>query len=388
MQPFTFHTPTRITFGLDTASGVGDIVKDLGGKKTFIVTDKILLKAGILDQILPSLKNGDGETEPVVFDDVPADSDVTAVNNACEAAISAGCDAVVAVGGGSVIDTAKVVDICLTFGGDMSSYQGFNNLPSRMRPLVCIPTTAGTGSEVSMVAVIKDREEGKKLLFGSPFLAPDAAVLDPALLVSLPPRLTAGTGIDALTHCLEAYVAVATVSPMTDSLCLGAMRLLFDNLRSATKSGDDIEARSATLVASTMAGLAFTNAGVGIVHALAHATGGRFGTHHGMTNAVFLRYGMEFNVETVADRYAYAARFLGLSRAADDVQAAKELIDAVSGLIEECGLPSRLAGLGVPEVTEPELEEIANQAITDAAIMFNPREATIEDIMRIYKEAS
>lgn len=388
MQPFTFHTPTRITFGLDTASGVGDIVKDLGGKKTFIVTDKILLKAGILDQILPSLRNGDGETEPVVFDDVPADSDVTAVSNACEAAVSAGCDAVVAVGGGSVIDTAKVVDICLTFGGDMSSYQGFNNLPSRMRPLVCVPTTAGTGSEVSMVAVIKDREEGKKLLFGSPFLAPDAAVLDPALLVSLPPRLTAGTGIDALTHCLEAYVAVATVSPMTDSLCLGAMRLLFDNLRCATKSGDDIEARSATLVASTMAGLAFTNAGVGIVHALAHATGGRFGTHHGMTNAVFLPYGMEFNVETVADRYAYAARFLGLSRAADDVQAAKELIDAVSELIEECGLPSRLAGLGVPEVTEPELEEIANQAITDAAIMFNPREATIEDIMRIYKEAS
>ncbi|MGH7867635.1 MAG: hypothetical protein ACREP9_08410, partial [Candidatus Dormibacteraceae bacterium] len=218
-------------------------------------------------------------------------------------------------------------------------------------------------------------------------LAPDAAILDPRLLVSLPPRLTAGTGLDAITHCLEAIGAVATSSPFSDALSLEALRLLFTHLPRATAAGDDIEARSATLVASTMAGLAFTNAGVGIVHAMAHATGARFGTHHGMTNAVYLPYGLEFNSDVLADKYAYTARYLGISNAKEAAGGAADLIDAVRRLTEQCGLPGRLKGLGVPEISETELEELANQAITDPAIMFNAKEATIDDIIEIYKRA-
>lgn len=386
MQLFTFHAPTRITFGADTAGSVGELVKELGGTKTFIVTDANLIKAGLLDNILAAFKE-DGHREPVIFSDVPADSDVPCVKQAAKLAMESKCDCVVAVGGGSVIDTAKVVNICLSYGGDLLDYQGLNNLPTRLCPLVCIPTTAGTGSEVSLVAMIKDHAEGKKLLFGSRFLAPDAAILDPELLLSLPAKLTAGTGLDALTHCLEALAAVSTSSALTDSLSVEAMKMIFANLERATVNGANLEARSNMLVASTMAGLSFTNAGVGIVHAMAHATGGKYGTHHGITNAVFLPHGLNFNCDAVAWKYAYAARLLGISKSTDDNQGAGELIQAVIGLIERCGLPSRLRDLGVPEFSESDLEELAEQAITDPAIMFNPREASTEDIISIYKRA-
>src|SRR5262249_42161279 len=161
--------------------------------------------------------------------------------------------------------------------------------------LIAVPTTAGTGSEVSAVAMVKDHEQGTKLVFGSRFLFPDVAILDPKLLLSLPPKLTAATGLDALTHALESYVA-STTNALADGLSLEAMRLIFANLPRATRDGADLEARSATLVGSMMAGLAFTNAGVGIVHAIAHSVGGRYGSHHGITNAVLLPLGMEFNL--------------------------------------------------------------------------------------------
>lgn len=386
MQPFTFHTPTRIIFGEDTASGVCEIIKELGGEKTLIVTDANLIKAGVLKPILEAFRE-DGTGEPVIFDQVPPDSDVPAVMAATEKAEKNYCDSILAVGGGSVMDTAKVVNICLTFGGDMLDYQGLNNLPGKLKPLVAIPTTAGTGSEVSLVAMIKDAKERKKLLFGSRFLAPDAAILDPTLTLSLPPKLTAATGLDALTHDLESYVALVSVSPISDSLCLESMRLLFEYLPRATKSGGDLEARAQTLAASTMAGIAFTNTGVGIVHALAHATGARFGTHHGMTNAVFLPHGMEFNLDAAAHRYAEAARYLKIAESSDERKAAGELIKAVRSLSSLCGLPHRLRDLGIPEISEAELAELAEEAITDPAIMFNPKEASVEDVIEIYKRA-
>lgn len=385
MLPFTFHSPTRITFGENTACGVADLVKELGGEKTFIVTDVNLTRAGLLNQILTSFK--EQGMQPVIFDDVPPDSDVPCVSNASRLAAESGCDSVLAVGGGSVIDTAKVVNICLSYGGELLDYQGLNNLPSKLRPLVCVPTTAGTGSEVSLVAMVKDHQEGKKLLFGSPFLAPDAAILDPTLLVSLPPRLTAGTGLDALTHCIEALGAVLTCSPLTESLSIEAMKLLFAHLQRATVDGGNLEARAATLVASTMGGLAFTNAGVGIVHAIAHAIGGKYGTHHGMTNAVILPHGMQFNAEHIADRYAYVARVLGISDSTDDRAASADLINAVKDLSDKCGLPARLRDLGIPEASAGELDELAGLALTDPAIMFNPKEASAKDIVEIYKRA-
>ncbi len=383
IQPFAFHSPTKIVFGQDTAGGVSELIKELGGTKTLIVTDANLIKTGLLKPIL----SGFDGAQPVIFDSVPPDSDIHCVNAAAELARTCGCDSVLAVGGGSVMDTAKVANICLSYGGDVLEYQGLNNLPSKLKPLVAIPTTAGTGSEVSLVAMIKDLDEHRKLLFGSEFLAPDQAILDPKLIVSLPPKLTAATGMDALTHDLESYVAMISISPFSDALCLESMRLLFQYLERATKCGDDLEARGATLVASTMAGVAFTNTGVGIVHALAHAIGARYGTHHGITNAVFLPHGMEFNLDVASQRYALAARFLGISKSGDDGRAARELIEAVQGLNSKCGLPARLRDLGVSEFSEAELDDLASAASTDPAIMFNPKEASVEDIIGIYKRA-
>jgi alcohol dehydrogenase class IV len=235
--------------------------------------------------------------------------------------------------------------------------------------------------------MIKDHDLQTKHAFGSIYLAPSVAILDPTLIVSLPPKLTAATGIDALTHAIECYVALITVSPFTDALCLESMRLIFQYLERATTDGGDLEARGNTLVASCMAGLAFTNAGVGIVHAMAHATGARFGTHHGMTNAVYLPYGMEFNLEAGTPRFAQAARYIGISQSTDDRQAALKFIEAVRELTGRLGLPTRLKDLGVPALNNNELEELAMLASTDPAIMFNPKESSLADIIGIYERA-
>lgn len=384
MQPFFFKSPTRILFGEDISATAFEVLSELGATNTLIVTDDNLLKAGVLSSIIRSFEQG---KEPVIFDQVPMDSDVNCVGKAAYIARQTGCDAILAVGGGSVMDTAKGVNICLTYGGDVRSWQGLNNLESKLKPLVAVPTTAGTGSEVSFVAMIKSNEEGKKLLYGSTYLAPDAALLDPKLTVSLPPRLTAATGMDALTHAIECYVAMPTISPLTDALCLQAMHMLFGHLERATTNGADLEARSQTLVASCMAGLAFTNAGLGIVHAMAHSIGGRFGTHHGATNAVLLPHGMEFNLDEVSCRYASAARYLGMSKAPDNREAARDLISSVRNLISACRLPERLRDLGVPESDATELIELAELSSLDAAMMFNPKEPSIEDIVGIYERA-
>lgn len=365
------------------AATAADAIKEYGGTKALIVTDAVLVKTGALQAVL----SGFADNEYVLYTEVPPDSDVDCVNNAARFARENHCDCIVAVGGGSVIDTAKVVNICLSLGGALLDYEGLNNLSEKLRPLIAIPTTAGTGSEVSMVAMVKDNAEGKKLLFGSRFLAPDAAILDPLLTISLPPKLTAATGLDAVTHNIESYAALISNSPFTDALCAESMRLLFEFLPRATSHGDDLEARTATLVASTMAGLAFTNSGVGIVHALAHAIGAKFGTHHGLTNAVFLPHGMNFNLDVVSQRYASLARGLSLSQSANDEEASKALISSVQQLSARVGLPSRLRDLGVPNLKNTQLDELAYLASTDPAIMFNPKESSLEDIIAIYERA-
>ncbi len=383
MNPFVFHSPTKVTFGECTSWTAAEVAKEYGATKTFIVTDEVLMKTGILKPILSAFE----ENSYSLFTDVPSDSDVDTVNKAAILARQFGANCVLAIGGGSVLDTAKVVNICLSMGGELLDYQGLNNLADRLGPIIAIPTTAGTGSEVSMVAMVKDHKEGKKLLFGSRFLAPDAAILDPTLLVSLPPRLTAATGLDAITHAIESFSAVISSSSFTDALCLEAMRMLFDNLPRATTNGDDLEARSATLIASAMAGVAFTNSGVGIVHALAHATGATFGTHHGLTNSILLPHCMNFNLDTISYRYALISRHLGFSKSANDNDAANALIKAVEEISAKVGLPSRLRDCGIPVLNKAQLDELAFLASTDPAIMFNPKESSAQDIIEIYERA-
>lgn len=383
MNPFVFHSPTKVTFGEGVSWTAAEVAKDFGATKTFIVTDAILMKTGILKPIIDAFE----ENSYCLFTDVPSDSDVETVDKAAAIAREFGANCVLAIGGGSVIDTAKVVNICLSLGGPLLDYQGLNNLADRLGPLICIPTTAGTGSEVSMVAMVKNHREGKKLLFGSRFLAPDAAILDPTLLLSLPPKLTAATGLDAITHGIESFSAVISSSAFTDALCLEALKMLFENLPRATANGADMEARSATLIASAMAGVAFTNSGVGIVHALAHATGATFGTHHGLANSILLPHCMNFNMDSIANRYALISRYLNFSSSTNDNDAATALIKAVSDIAAEVGLPTRLRDCGIPVLNQTQLEELAFLASTDPAIMFNPKESSAQDIIGIYERA-
>jgi alcohol dehydrogenase class IV len=389
MNPFVFHTPTRVYFGENSASSCGDFLLELGGKKVLMVADAFLEKSGALIPLIDSIRESTGN-EPILFTDVPSDSDIECVNKATSIARSNQCDAFVAVGGGSVIDTAKVINICLRFGGEVMDYQGLNIIERKLFPLIAVPTTAGTGAEVSFVAMVKDHGESKKLMFGSRFLAPDVAILDPLMIVSLPPKLTAATGIDAVTHGIECYVASGTFSVFTDAICLESLRLLFEFLPQATIDGGNLEARGATLVASCMAGVAFTNSGVGITHALAHAVGAKYATHHGMTNAVFLPHGMRFNLDTVYPRYARIAQFLGFAEQnsdSDEKALARLLVNKVEALLRQLQLPLTLRELGVPELTDENLVELVDLAAADPAIMFNPREASSDDLTQLLKRA-
>lgn len=390
IAPFSFFTPTKIVFGEGTAYSVGDFLSELGVSKPILITDKNLTKVGLLQPILESCQSA-GVPVVATFDDVPSDSELLVCRNAIELAKQNNCDGVIAVGGGSVMDTAKIVNIALSLGGDILDYEGMNTFNENLKPLVAIPTTAGTGSEVSAVAMVKNQDT--KILFASRFMFPNVAVLDPALIVSLPPRLTAATGMDALTHCLESLSAVSA-NYVSDGTALEAVRLLFRYLPVATNNGADIEARSATLIASCMAGLAFTNAGVGVIHALAHTIGAKYGTHHGITNAVLLPHGLLFNINESAPKLARVWRYVRMSLGANpaeisfnDEEAVHHLIEDVRALMIECGLPTQLRDLTLPELDEEDFVEIAQIAMTDAAMMFNPREASVEDLVQLLKGA-
>jgi alcohol dehydrogenase class IV len=384
VDPFVFHTPTKITFGQGVAASAADAIQETSGSRIIVITDKQLLKTDLVNYLVAQWQS---ENHISVFSDVLSDAHLTGVNEAVRLAKNEKCNAVIALGGGSVIDTAKVVNIVLTLGGEALDHQGMNNLSGRLLPSVAIPTTAGTGAEVSLVAMVKDDVEGKKMLFGSPFLAADQAFLDPELIVSLPAHLTAATGMDAVAHCIEALVVEGTSSPLTDCLSLDALNRLFTYLPEAKKDGRNLEARSQTLVASTMAGMSFSSCGVGIVHALSHAIGGQFATHHGMTNAVLLPHGMRFNLSFATKRYAETARYLKLSNKKNDSIAARELIESIETLISDLGLPKNLRGLSVPELDGEKMEQLVALASSDPAMIFNTRQATEKDIVQIYEDA-
>jgi alcohol dehydrogenase len=297
-----------------------------------------------------------------------------------------GADLIIAVGGGSPIDTAKASRIILSEGGRLLDHQGYNLLTRPLMPLIAIPTTAGTGSEVTTWAVIRDEESGQKVAFSSPFLGPDLAVLDPELTLGLPPRLTAATGMDALTHAIESFVGT-NANPVTDTLGLQAIDMISNNLRAATHSGQDIEARGQMLIASCIAGMAFSSGGgsLGIVHALAHSLGGVYQVHHGTANAILLAHGMRFNCELVPNRFSRIARAMGVNaggRAEEDVIA--DGIAAVEALVVDCGLPTRLRDVGIPQ---DGLLAIAEMALIDPAIYTNPRNADIEEAAGILEAA-
>jgi alcohol dehydrogenase len=376
---FEFSLGARVLYKRGLASELAEIASSLGSQRAFVIADAGVQAAGLLDPVLQGLQGNVALAG--VFTDVPANSSVASVMTAATAAREAGADLVIAVGGGSPIDTAKAVRIVLTNGGDLLDYQGYNVLDAPLVPMIAVPTTAGTGSEATSFAVIRDETADLKVTFASTYLVPTVAVLDPALTSSLPPRLTAATGMDALSHAIETYVSTEN-SPFSDSLALHAIDLISTHLRDAVREGSD-EARGQMLLASCMAGIAFSNSFLGIVHALSHAVGGKFAVHHGTLNAIFLPPVMRFNSSIAPDRYVRIAKALGVNAGGRSNEAViADGITAVFTLVSECGLPTTLREVGVPEAALPELAEIA---LVDGAIYHNPRVATEAELLAMLR---
>lgn len=381
---FEFQDRTKLIYAAGGIDQAGSEAKNLGGTKVFIITDPVMAKMGLADRVKKSVEAA-GLAIAGIFDQVPVDSDVEVVEKCYAIAKEAGTDLTIAIGGGSSMDTAKAVNILLTEGGNLlDDHQGAYLLERPLKPMIAIPTTAGTGSEVTFAAVIKDRAQGIKLSFISPFMAPNAAILDPEVTLTMPPSLTAATGMDALSHCIEAMHSTSRV-PITDALAYGGIRMIAKNLRDAVSNGSDVDVRGNMLVASTIAGLAFTNALVGIVHGTAHSIGGAAHVPHGVAISIMLPWCMEWNLDFAADVYAEVAAAFGVPRTGDDRADAIKGIEEVRKLTRDINMPQTLGAAGV---TEAHLEEIAGATMGDGSIFTNPRPVEDEaEVLALLKQA-
>jgi len=364
---FLFYSPTKVIFGPHSSSEVSIELQNLGCSRAVIVTDPILYER---TEVVGKVKRALGSMCVGVFPEVPPDSSVHAVDFGAQFAKSREADSLISVGGGSAIDTAKAMAILLKEGGSLLDYQGFQVLSRPQTPHISIPTTAGSGSGVTYVALIKDHLRKQKLLFADHYLLPKVAILDPFLTVSLPPRLTAATGMDALSHAVEALTS-AQRTPLSDALALHAIRLIHIWLPEAVKNGKDISARGQMLIASTMAGMAFSNAQVGLAHAIAHVVGARHGLHHGTLNALLMPHVIRYNNEVASGSHALIAEAMGVNvRGMPQEAAGLEAAEAICRLNQELDLPIRLRDLGIPEV---DLDACAEMAIADGAIVYNAK---------------
>ncbi len=379
---FIFMNTTRVVFGPGSSRDVREEVRALGCARAVVVTDEGLAKG---TDVPARIEKALGDSCAGVFSDVVPDSGVHIVDAGAAFARERGADCIVSVGGGSAIDTAKGIAIVLREGGSLRDYEGFQVLKRRATPHVAIPTTAGTGSEVTYVAVIKDHEAHQKLLFGDYNIIPNTALLDPELTVGLPPHLTAATGMDAMSHAVEAIHSQQN-EPIADGLALHAIRLIAEFLPRAVANGKDLVARGQMLIASNMAGAAFSNAQVGLVHAMAHTVGARYGVHHGLANSIVMPHVVRFNAAEVAATYRPVAAALGISIDALSDEACAEAVAArLSDLAGRAGLPQTLASQGVPEAALPELAEAT---LDDASIIYNGRAVLgADEVLEVYRAA-
>jgi alcohol dehydrogenase class IV len=379
---FVFWSSTKVVFGENTAFDVAIEVENLKCKRALIVTDRDLVKStDIPEKIRKSL----GRLCVGIFSEVEPDSGIHIVNQGAELGKELAADCLVSVGGGSAIDTAKGMAILLREGGRLQDYAGFQILTRPQTPHIVIPTTAGTGSEVTYVAVIKDHEEGRKLLFGDYNILPNVAILDPKMTEGLPPKLTAATGMDAMCHAIEALHSLQR-EPIADALGLHAIRLVMEFLPRAVENGKDMSARGQMLIAANLAGMAFSNAQVGMVHALAHSVGAKFKVHHGLANSILLPPCVKYNSDACGDAYLKVISAMGVNaeRISPD-EAGNLLADKIVEFTRKLGLPQRLRDVGVPEGG---LKECSELALADGSIVYNPKSISDSaEVLKVYQQA-
>ncbi len=388
---FQFFCPVKIVAGFKALEHIPYELSTLGAKRPLIITDKGVCAAGLTDHVTQAFVASDIDIIDV-FDDVPADSSLDLVNQIAQLYRSKDCDSIIAVGGGSVIDTSKGVNMLVSEGGDdVKAYAGIDVLKKALRPFFVVPTTAGTGSEVTAVAVIVDRERGVKTIFNSAFLLPNAAILDPRLTTTLPPHITAATGMDALCHAVEAFTCMGK-NPLSDCYAAAAIKKISQNLLRVMDNPQDEDGRLELAQASTMAGIAFSNSMVGLVHSLGHSVGAICEVPHGLCMSIFLPYVLEYNLangcDTVGELLLPLAGADVYCATASD-QRAHATIQYINNLKDElhrrCQLPRTLSETGKVERTQ--LEQIAEMTLDDGSIMLNPVEADKQDVLSILNSA-
>ncbi len=368
----------QVKIGKNSIAEIPAALDSVGADKVMVVTDPGIIKVGIYTRVEKILK--DAGKEVILIDEVKPDPSMQLVDSIADKARKSGAQAVIGLGGGSSIDSAKVAAALVGNEGSIRNYLGVGILPKPGLPIFAIPTTAGTGSEVTYLSILSDLENETKKGFGSAYIMPKFAFLDPELTVGLPPHITAPTGMDALCHCVEAYTS-ANANDYSDAVAVKAIELISQNIRTAYNNGSDMEAREKMLLGSLLAGIAFANAGVTAVHAFAYPLGGMFHVPHGMANSLMLPVIIKFNAAAMKDRFGHVAEIMTGRQGADW----QDCISEVEKLCEDVKLPRNLKAIDIPEdAIKPMSVSVMDQT---RLLVNNPREVTQEDAFNIYTEA-
>jgi len=380
MKDFIFQMPRKIEVGFSKSREITKIIKEMELKRVLIVIDYNLKKMGIANYIFDNLK--EANISFTIFDNIKNEPTITETDQAInDLNVASSYEGIIGIGGGSTIDVAKLLAVSGSVKGSIKNYIGTNLIDKPGIPMIMLPTTSGTGAEATPNAIVKDRKEGWKKGVVSPYLIPDLVILDPELTLSLPPKVTAETGIDAFTHAIECFICKKS-NPMSDLIALSSMRLISRNLRRVVKNGSNKEARYNMALASFYGGVAITNSGTGGVHALAYPLGGKYNMSHGLSNSILLADVMEFNAEVVPKKFVKVAEVMGIeTNNFSEEKVIKSVVDEIRKLVNDAGIT-----IGGLKISEKELDNLATMVISEQQRLLknNPRPISYEDARQIY----
>ncbi len=382
MDAFSFKMPRKIEVGFSKSREIAKIIKEMELKRVLIVVDYNLKKMGIADHIFNNLK--EGNISFTIFDNIKNEPTITEIDQVInDLNVTSNYKGIIGIGGGSTIDVAKLLAVSGSIEGSIKNYIGTNLINKPGIPMIMLPTTSGTGAEATPNAIVKDKKEGWKKGVISPYLIPDLVILDPELTLTLPPKVTAETGIDAFTHAIECIIC-KKANVMSDLFALSSMQLISRNLRRAVKDGSNKEARYNMALASFYGGIAITNSGTGGVHALAYPLGGKYDMSHGLSNSILLADVMEFNAEAVPEKLVNVAEVMGIGMTDHSKeQAIKFVVDEIRKLVDDVGIT--IEGF---KVSKQILDDLAKLAMHEQRLLWNnPRPITYKVAREIYKNA-
>ena len=380
MKDFNFSVPQDVIFGKGSLQKLPELLRKAAGKKVQIISDKGLESLGVVDRVEEIIKTSGVAFERFV--DLQANPTIDNVNAAFEAYQKCGAESIIALGGGSPMDVAKSVALLAAHGGKVNDYFGFDKVPGPVVPMIAIPTTAGTGSEVTASSVITDAATNFKMAVISHHLIPGYALLDPELIMTMPAPVAAACGVDAFIHAMEAYVSKAA-NPFTDAVAEKAMEMIGGNIRQFVASRDNEEAACNMMMGSTLAGMAFAWAKLGNIHAMSHPVSGFFGVAHGVANAILMPTIVEFNALADNGRYRKIYDRVTNGKKSDDTFVPQMLVDELRRLNKELGIPATLSEVGV---TEDKIPAMAVDAMKSGNVLVNPRITTIKDVEELYRK--